>query len=246
MSEAIETPRVNPATNRLRTIVSSRRDKMFGLAEILALGASCLLFLLVLLSYLYFLIPARSKVTSLEADRTRLLTNVQKMTGIVGTGQSTAATAQGIIDSLDQFETAQLVRADAGRMTLYAELNLLIAKNGLRNTSGPTYAPLDPLGTKSTPGRSVTTKWQSVYPGIGVLVTVEGPYQNVRHFIQDIEKSKQFVIINQVELQRAQENSSASVTPESGTRASLVSLQLNLATYFQREPSEQQQVSQEQ
>ncbi len=247
MSEAIETPRVTSTTHKLRTVVTSRRDKMFGIAEILALGASSLLFLLVLLSYLYFLIPARSRVSSLEADRARLKANVQKMTGIVGTGQNTAETARVIIDSLDQFETAQLVRSDQGRMSLYAELNQLMAKNGLRNTSGPTYAPLDPLGTKSTPGRSVTTKWQSVYPGIGVLVTVEGPYQNIRHFIQDIEKSKQFVIINQVELQRAQENSSASVTPESGTRVSLVSLQLNLATYFQRETSkQQQQVSQEQ
>lgn len=246
MSEVIEAPRTHTSSNKLRAAISSRRDKMFGIAEILALGASCLLFLLVLLSYLYFLIPAQSKVTSLEADRVRLQENVKKMTGIVGNDQNTAATARGIIDSLEKFETVQLVRADEGRMTLYGELNLLMVKNGLRNTSGPTYAPLDPLGTKSTPGRSVTTKWQSVYPGIGVLVTVEGPYQNIRHFIQDIEKSKQFVIINQVELQRAQENSSASVTPESGTRASLVSLQLNLATYFQRETSEQQQVSQEQ
>lgn len=244
MSEAIETPRSIQTSNKLRAVISSRRDKMFGIAEIGALGGSCLLFLLVLLSYLYFLIPARSKVTSLEADRARLKTNVEKMDSIVNTGNTAAATASGIVASLEHFETVELVRPDEGRMTLYGELNQLMSKNGLRNTSGPTYTPLDPLGTKSTPGRSVTTKWQSVYPGIGVLVTVEGPYQNIRHFIQDIEKSKQFVIINQVELQRAQENSSATVTPESGTRVSLVSLQLNLATYFQRETSESQ--SQEQ
>jgi hypothetical protein len=125
---------------------------------------------------------------------------------------------------------------------LYAELNQLILKNGLWNSAGPTYTALDPLGTKVTPGKSVNTKWQSVSPGIGVLVTVEGPYQNVRRFIQDIERSKQFVIINQVELQKAtSNNSSAAVsTPESGsgTRASLVSLQLNMSTYFQRVGSE--------
>jgi Tfp pilus assembly protein PilO len=82
----------------------------------------------------------------------------------------------------------------------------------------------------------MTTKWQSAYPGIAVDVTVEGQYQNVRHFIQDIERSKQFIIINQVELQRATENSAPQVAGEgaSGSRGSRVSLQVNMATYFQR------------
>jgi Tfp pilus assembly protein PilO len=122
-------------------------------------------------------------------------------------------------------------------MGLYGELNTLILKNGLRNTTGPAYTELSPLGTKVTPGASVSTKWQSVYPGIGVLLTVEGPYQNLRHFVQDIERSEQFVIINQVELQRA-ENSSQLAEAEqssSGSRVSLVSLQLNMSTYFQRQ-----------
>jgi len=126
----------------------------------------------------------------------------------------------------------------------YDELNELIVKNGLRNTSGPAYTPLDPTGTKSVSGKSTTTKWQSFYPGIVVLVTVEGQYQDIRRFIRDLEQSKQFVVINQVELQRANENSApvsaeggeaAAAPAGSGSRGSLISLQLNLATYFQRE-----------
>lgn len=122
-------------------------------------------------------------------------------------------------------------------MELYDQLNQLIVKNGLRNTSGPTYAPLDSTGTKSTPARSANTKYQTAYPGIAVAVTVEGAYQNLRQFVKDIERSRQFVIINEVELQRARENdAAAAVATEggSGTRASLVSLQLSMATYFQR------------
>jgi len=91
---------------------------------------------------------------------------------------------------------------------------------------------------KSSSGKTVVTKWQSFYPGIAVMVTVEGEYQNVRHFIRDVERSKQFVVINEVELQRASQNNapaSAEAGPAgSGTRASLVTLQLNMATYFQR------------
>ena len=122
-------------------------------------------------------------------------------------------------------------------MDLYDQLNQLIVKNGLRNTSGPTYTTLETTGSKAVPGKSMNTKWQSAYPGIAVAVTVEGQYQSVRHFIRDIENSKQFIIINQVELQRATENNSAPVAngeSGSGSRGSLVSLQLNMATYFQR------------
>ena len=35
------------------------------------------------------------------------------------------------------------------------------------------------------------------------MVTVEGQYENVRRFIRDVERSRQFVVINEVELQRA-------------------------------------------
>jgi Tfp pilus assembly protein PilO len=94
----------------------------------------------------------------------------------------------------------------------------------------------------------MTTKWQSAYPGIAVDVTVEGQYQNVRHFIQDIERSKQFIIINQVELQRATENSAPQLAAEgggAGSRGSLVSLQVNMATYFQRVNADASSVGQE-
>ena len=133
---------------------------------------------------------------------------------------------------------------DQGRLDLYEELNQLILKNGVRNTSGPTYTTLDPSGTKSISGKTVVTKWQSFYPGIAVMVTVEGEYQNVRHFIRDVERSKQFVVINEVELQRASQNNAPASLEEggggagSGTRASLVTLQLNMATYFQRPGAE--------
>lgn len=225
---------------RLSTFLDSRRGKMFGVAEVVGLAVSCLVLLLVLISYLYFVVPARSQVTSLNAEKARLQNNLQTLQGVVSKGQTTKEQVEQIAASLGEFETSYLLRADQGRMELYDELNQMIVKNGLRNTSGPTYTPLDPTGTKTVGGKSTTTKWQSFYPGLVVMVTVEGEYQNVRRFIRDIERSKQFVVINQVELQRANENNapaSADESASSGTRGSLISLQLNLATYFQRDKS---------
>jgi Tfp pilus assembly protein PilO len=227
--------------------LDSRRGKMFGIAEVVALVGSCFNLTLVLLSYLYFLVPARSRVASLKSDRQQTLTNLETLAKLVGDNQNTKESVDRITASLNDFETRHLPRIDQGRMDLYEELNQLILKNGLRNTSGPTYTTLDPAGTKSTSGKTVVTKWQSFYPGIAVMVTVEGEYQNVRHFIRDVERSKQFVVINEVELQRASQNNTPASLEEgggggagagSGTRASLVTLQLNMATYFQRAGAE--------
>lgn len=231
-------------SQRVSEFLASRRGKMFGIAEVVAVAGSCLVLTLVLLSYLYFLVPARSRLASLNADRKQVEANLKTLGGVVHKEEDTKQTVDRIATSLNKFETEYLMRPDQGRMDLYEELNQLIIKNNLKNTSGPTYSPLDPAGTKAASGKSVSTKWQSFYPGIAVMVTVEGQYQDVRHFIRDVERSKQFVVINEVELQRASQNSApvsvdengAAVAPAagSGTRASLVSLQLNMATYFQR------------
>jgi Tfp pilus assembly protein PilO len=229
--------------------LASRRGKMFGIAEVIGLAGSCLVLALVLLSYLYFLVPARSRLASLNADRKQVETNLQTLGGVVRKDTDTKQTVDRIAASLSKFETEHLLRADQGRLDLYEELNQLIVKNGLKNTSGPSYTPLDPAGAKSTTGKNVVTKWQSFYPGIAVMVTVEGQYQDVRRFIRDVERSKQFVVINEVELQRATQNNAPLSVEEgaaapapaagSGTRGSLVSLQLNMATYFQRGLGEQ-------
>jgi hypothetical protein len=228
-------------TVRMREFLASRRGKMFGIAEVVALVGSCFVLTLVLLSYLYFLVPARSKVASLKTDRQQTLTNLETLDKLVGKETNSKDTVDRIAASLNDFESKHLLRVDQGRLDLYDELNQLILKNNVRNTSGPTYTTLDPAGTKSTSGKTFVTKWQSFYPGIAVMVTVEGEYQNVRHFIRDVERSKQFVVINEVELQRASQNNSAPASlaeggggAGSGTRASLVTLQLNMATYFQR------------
>lgn len=222
---------------RISTFVRSRRGKMFGVAEVAGLLGSCLVLLLVLLSYLYFLVPARSNLSALSEDKARLQANLRTLEGVVNKEQTTKDQVDKIAASLGEFETGYLLREDQGRLNLYDELNQIIVKNNLRNTSGPTYTALDPTGTKAAGGKSITTKWQSFYPGLAVMVTVEGQYQDIRRFIRDLERSKQFVVINQVELQRANENNAPASADEaaSGTSGTLISLQLNLATYFQRD-----------
>jgi len=194
--------------------------------------------LLVVISYLYFLVPARSRLDSLQSERSRLEKQLSISTDLATQGQTTEAAVQKITDSLVDFESNQLLTVDSGRMSLYGNLNTLIQKNGLRNTSGPTYTSLEPSDSKGgTAGsRSTNTKWQSIYPGIAISVTVEGAYQNLRHFIRDLETNKQFVIINSVELERSNETNNLPGIPDAttGARPALVSLRLEMTTYFKR------------
>jgi len=243
MSAEMQTePRSAGYKLRVSEFLESRRGKMFGVAEVVALAGSCFVFALVLLSYIYFFIPARSRLASLNVDLKQTETNLQTLGTVINKDQTTKETVDRAAVSLNKFESDHLMRVTQGRMDLYEELNQLIVKNNVRNTSGPTYATLEPAGVKSNSGKTVITKWQSFYPGIAVMVTVEGEYQNVRRFIRDVERSKQFVVINEVELQRASQNNAPASAEEggggSGTRGSLVTLQLNMATYFQRPGAE--------
>lgn len=221
---------------RIQRLRATGRQGMFGVAEIIGLGVSALIVLIVIISYMYFLVPARSRKQSLELERARLQNQVRSTQEVIVRGQDTQSTVDKVTESLEGFESNRLANHAQGRMGLYDELNQLIRKDGLRNTSGPSYTPLlsSTVKASSLGTRSASTKWQSVYPGIAVSVTVEGSYQNLRHFIRDLEASKQFIIINAIELERATEtNSASSADGGSGvSRPSLVSLRLDMATYF--------------
>ncbi len=214
----------------------SQRQGMFGVAEVVAIGISALILLLVVISYIYFLVPARSRRQSLELERARLQSQLRSSQENMRLENDTQATVNKITESLEGFENDRLPNHAQGQMGLYGELNQLIRKNALRNTAGPSYTPLLSSTAKlsAVGARSASTKWQSVYPGIAVSLTVEGSYQNLRHFVRDLEASRQFIIINAIELERATEasNGSSADGATAGNRPSLVSLRLDMATYF--------------
>jgi hypothetical protein len=240
--------------------------RVIGVPELIGLSVAALLALLTIFAYLYFLAPANSRLTFAQLERERLQGQVRASQVNLNEDIGVHATVDKINASLNDFEGNWLTAPGSGRLSLYADLNELIRSNGLRNTSGPSYTTLEPLGTKGQVQPTVSAeqqsnaKWQSIYPGISVSVTVEGPYQSVRHFVRDIEMSRQFLIINAVELEGVTQSGAAtqetsivrttsptrgsrtaaapSVPQPAGARGTLVSLRLDLATYFRRAGSE--------
>jgi hypothetical protein len=265
-------PLQGPALAPPRRQISVRLDQlkrapaisMLGLPELIGLGGAALLALLTVFAYVYFYLPAHSRLASTERERDLLQAqqrNTQKL--FEGTNSTSEEIAKRLA-SVKDFEGNWLSVSGPGRMSLYAELNNLIRSNGLRNTAGPSYAPLESIGSKpqtqavESAEKQGIAKWQSIYPGVLVSVTVEGPYQSVRHFVRDVENSRHFLIINSVELEGVRDSGAAqdlpmplpvtktparsgairpgvlSVPPTAGSRGSQVSLRLDLAMYFQR------------
>jgi Tfp pilus assembly protein PilO len=240
MSQVVDRSKIS-RRERFRKIRKSHRGTL-GIAEIIGLGLAALMLLAVVVAYLYFLVPAQLRVTARTREREQLQQQQHDADVQFQRDVDLKVRVARIVGSLADFENKGLDDRDGGRMALYEDLNQLIHKNSLRNTSGPAYTSLEPLAVKpqgqaAAASTSSANKWQSIYPGIGVNVTVEGSYQSVRHFVRDIESSKEFTIVNAVELERAT-GSNAQPVPESGPKSgssnALVSLRLELATYFSR------------
>ncbi len=209
---------------RLEKLRQSRQRNFIGFPELIGLALSGLLLLTVVFAYLFYLKPAQSRLDALGNERTRLQNQLRVSQEDMNVEADAQTSIAKITESLVDFENNRLAGRNDGRMFLYSELNGLIRRNNLRNTEGPNYSSLEAVGTNASnssvkPGNA---KLQSIFPGIGVTLTVEGQYPNLRRFLRDMESSNQFIVINSVELQRA-------------TDSNAVSLRLEMATYFRRE-----------
>ena len=78
---------------------------------------------------------------------------------------------------------------------------------------------------------------QTVFPGVGFNLTVEGAYPNLRRFIRDVEANNQFIVINSVELEGVTDSDASRAAGDGGAGtagSTLVSLRLDIAAYYRR------------
>ena len=250
---------------RFERLRGARRRSPLGLPEALALGVAALLLLTTILAYLFLLVPQRSRQQSLESERTDLQRLLQSEQTNIGHSKDTQQRVGEILASLGSFESNHLGQSGSGRQSVIEELNRLIIKDGLRISGGISFTEFQeavPGAEQSQPQRRVggdetaARVVQSVFPGIGVTLTVEGTYPNLRRFIRDIEADNQFVVINTVELEGVSDSNAGSpvaatttpalpANPEgpmpppaaqtiAPSRGALVSLRLDMAAYFRR------------
>lgn len=181
---------------------------MWGTPELAAAAVSMLAIFSVLAFYLFVVVPSNNELELARAERDKLERERNEARAKYGNITSTQQRVADLITSVDDFERNHLPMAANGRTAVYQRINSLIVGYGLTNTSGPAYAPLemDPNRPVSTSESETTTgrdRYLSLFPGIYVSMTVEGPYANIRRFIRDIETGRDFVLISSVEIEPA-------------------------------------------
>ena len=250
-------PRRSPS--RLEQFLSARRRSALGLPELAALAAAALLLFAAVCSYLFLLRPQRARLAAATAEREGLQRQLQTMQGTLTENRDTQSSVREILTSLEKFEIDHLGIAGGGSTGVIEELYRLLERNKLRVSGGMSYVQLQEAVPGATPVRPGAARAgeregaqqrivQSVFPGVGVTLTVEGPYPALRRFIRDVEASRHFIVINAVELEGITESGSSApvvaadpadpagngAAPAAPPVGRQVSLRLEMAAYFRR------------
>lgn len=243
-------------SDRRRTVYGG----MWGQNEIVAVGAGALAILAMLVIVFFWVYPAQNELSRNKIQQDQLEAELISAKGKYGSITDTETQVAKLISSVNDFESRFLPSEYSGKSALYERLNGLIAGYGLINSNGPEFAPLeilDPQRRQQQENERGRDKLISLFPGMFVTVTVEGPYQNIRRFIREIETSQQFIMVSTVELVPADKQKEkktdieAQKIAESGqipadnndklesvyrgkTHGETVSLKIEMAAYFRR------------
>jgi uncharacterized membrane protein len=193
---------------RIDVVPSNRPRKvyggMWGPAELVTIGFAMVAIFMVAMIYIFMVAPAKRELEHNRAERDRLEAELISARNKYGDITNTETQVEKLMTSVDDFEANHLSVAANGRTSLYQRINSLIAGYGLVNTSGPDYTPLETLDQNSGPEtqeESGRAKYKSLFPGVYVTMTVEGPYQNIRRFIREVETGSDFIVVSAVELE---------------------------------------------
>lgn len=177
---------------------------MWGTAEIAAVGVASLAVLGTMLLYFFAVVPSNRDVEKNRADGDRLQSELTSARSKFGGITNTRTRVAELVSSVTDFELNNLPVALVGKNALYQRINGLIAAYGLVNTTGPDYVPLETADQNSgqqTEEERGRARFRSLFPGVYVTMTLDGPYQNLRRFINDIEQGNDFVVISSIELE---------------------------------------------
>jgi hypothetical protein len=156
--------------------------------------------------------------------------------------QSPAERAKAMLASLDTFRDDRLTSFSSGRIALINEINALIKKDGLQLTSGialSTVAAAQEQAAEAKSGKKSAKKkagdLETVYPGLVVHATVFGQYPNIKEFIADLERNKQFLLINTIGLVNQEPKTNSGRHSRSASMGAGIALTIELRAYFKPE-----------
>jgi len=218
------------------TVRRRRASRSFGLSgpEIGAAIIALLAFVLAIYYYFTALSPEQARLRAQEQTLQRLTAELAA-TSAAPTGPS-GPNAKDALASLQTFKTEYLKPLSSGRIALLNEVNALAKKHSVTLTSGIDM-PLEKAvkGDESDNKRKKKTEEVlNAFPRLDMHFTVFGQYQNLRAFVSELERNKQFLVMKTVSLQMQEEKGGEGGGGRSrrGAGSGLV-MNIEAAVYFQ-------------
>jgi len=213
--------------------------------EIVAAVFSITVFSLAVFYYFSALKPEQARLRQaneqLKAQQDILL---QRGSGGSGAAKqlSTTEIAKAEKDSLETFQGNWLRPPGQGRIAIIDEINGLARKNNMvlssgieMRSGGASQADTEKSGSRKKKDEDVL----DVFPRAQIQFTVIGQYSDLRRFIDEIEHTKQFLVINSVGLTSIEPKFGArggkaggGMAPVMASGAAGVSLTLGMTAYF--------------
>ncbi len=225
------------AGNLLQRLRLSRTETVFLIAALIYIG-------FIAYFYLSSVRPLNTELSSLRARRGELQARKDKYTIDEQKRTEQASNAERIMESLGRFET-YLKPDERGMTQIINEIDTLgKAHQVVVGDASYRVAEADVLLDEDgnpLPDSKLRDKKPKIYPALGIDTTVIGDYPNLRKFLTELERSRQFLIINSVSFQgeadkvrREAGKAGAPQIPLGSPDAIPVSLKIELDTYFQK------------
>lgn len=221
------------------------RQGKLNLVETIFLLAALVFIGIVVFYYFSKVQPLNQQVADLQNREKELRLKLDKMDAEERKRLAQIANAERILASLKKFEAA-LKPDERGMTQIINEIDSLGKANkiiiGDASYRVEEAIPLTDEKGNPLPESTAQQKKESIYPVMGVDTTVIGDYPNLRRFLAELERSKQFVIINSLAFQgeadkvrrEAQKVGPGARVELSNPESIPVSLKIELDTYFQK------------
>jgi hypothetical protein len=225
--------------NRTREVFNRAR---LSSVEIVFLSAAILFAGAVALFYSYKVAPLSFAVAARQREIRDLKASIEKLNIEEKKRLDQASNAEKILESLRGFENG-LYQDGRGMTQIINEIDSLgvthkvIVEESNYDLEEADKSQLDENGNPRP--QPVRDKKPKIYPNLGIVTTVIGDYPNLRRFLSELERSKQFLIVNSLTFQGGDDRTVRQLA-RSGKQPQLsnsdsppVTLKIELDTYFQ-------------
>ncbi|MDX2033294.1 MAG: GspMb/PilO family protein [Blastocatellia bacterium] len=195
--------------------------------------------------HIYKVRPLGESLATAKSKEQELLTRFNKLNTEEKKRNEQASNAEKILDSLVRFE-GMLKPDERGMTQIINEIDNL-GKTHKILVGDASYRVVEPTALLDENGNPVAQKASSekkleIYPTLGIDTTVVGDYPNLRQFLADLERNRQFLIINSLSFQGGDDKVARQLA-KSGKQIQMnspealpVSLKIEFDTYFQPPP----------